>query len=128
MADLALGPEHFRFLRWLQEHVKKVLASDEELARPVPTTLEQRLAVAVLQARAKECRAIAGYMDVQGISGHSAVTAGVRNFLLTRSDEIEALGMELVSKWPPLTEEEYAGEQRAKKLKETMTDKKEIVQ
>lgn len=90
-----------------------ILAQAKGLAEPthegegdVDVPLEQRLAIAVLQARAQECRHIAGQLDISGATLKFPILMAWRNGLRQRSSELERLGMEWAAGvWPPVERE-----------------------
>ena len=60
--------------------------------------IQQRAAIHLVQARALECRHIAGELMVR--TGANTISAG----LLERSRQLEAIGLRLASEWPPKDE------------------------
>ncbi len=91
--------------KWLTEMASNIAAEDEPAGRPIETALEQRIAVGLLQARAAECRALAGELQISGATRNQVVRMMWAK-LLDRSSALEKLGLELCETWPPLCEEQ----------------------
>lgn len=85
--------------QWLLETSREILKSDQEAQRTVITTLEQRVACALLQARAKECRHQAGEIELKN-PGNSTLRA-MAAYLRERSHKLEEMAMAMVGNWPP---------------------------
>jgi hypothetical protein len=88
------------------------LAKDDETAQRPPSTLEQRICIGMIQARALECRHTAGSLLIYGqrvvqrfpLNQRAAVGQAITAIsvqLRERSHKLEKLGMDLARKWPP---------------------------
>ncbi len=62
--------------------------------------LEQRVAILLVQARALECRHLAGELAVGGANHPVAVQ--IMEALWDRSHKLEAIGLMLAKQWPPV--------------------------
>ncbi len=122
------------FEQWLKESVEKLIPdpshaagcptiaddeSDEVLADyqecacgMVPSTLEQRLAIGLVQARALELRTMATEMQLKNLN-QTPPGAWLFQRLWDRSHKLEQIGLKLCESYPPSdaapSEEEIAG-------------------
>lgn len=83
---------------WITTTAAQLVHEDPTL----PTTPEQRIAIGLVQARAKECRAIANEMLVNG-GTRNPVLYSVYAALIDRSSKLEKLGLDMVTEYPPNT-------------------------
>lgn len=92
------------FLRWLTDMARNTAADDEPAGRNLPTTLEQRIAVGLVQARALECRELANQLLVAGLTRMPHFHMMYAK-LLDKSSEYERMGLKMCETWPPMPEE-----------------------
>lgn len=76
-----------------------LVKDDEAAERAIATTLEQRIAVGLIQARAKECEAIATELMLKN-NGSRAVTE-IALHLRERALKLEHIGLDLCKEYPP---------------------------
>ncbi len=69
-----------------------------------PSTLEQRLAIGLIQARALELRSVATKMQLRGLDRKSPQGAWLFQQLWDRSHELEQIGLSLCAAYPPAEE------------------------
>ena len=82
------------------------IAKDDEAAeRGVETTLEQRICVAMIQARALEARTQAGFLLIKQVGAGEPAAARMAQLisvaLRDRSTKLEQIAMDLAKNWPP---------------------------
>lgn len=89
------------FLKWLTE-VAKNLAKEPtpEEAAALPTTLEQRIAVGLVEARARECKHMATDLRLSS-SGSLPGVQKIAQYIDNRGLELDQLSLELCKKYPP---------------------------
>lgn len=78
---------------WAEDFADSLLQDDATAERTVETTPHLRLTCALIQARALECRQLAGTMMVQGLT-RNPLFRQMHDKLLDRSSDLEALAME----------------------------------
>src|SRR5579885_3289272 len=86
---------------WFTNMARELAKSDAVAERSKPTTIEQRIAVGLVQARAAECRAIAGDLHKQGATMQSRVAAQLANLLAQQSHVYEQIALRLCDEYPP---------------------------
>ncbi len=81
---------------WLKTMV--LAAEGDLLDGPVPDQgFRQRIAICLIQARALECRTLAGELAVAG-NEYAVMIAAM---CMDRSHKLEKLGLEYAKAWPP---------------------------
>ncbi len=105
------------FEQWLKESVEKLVPDPEHkddcaagLGVPcdcgmVPSTLEQRLAIGLVQARALELRTMATEMQMKNLT-QTPPGAWLFQRLWDRSHKLEQIGLKLCESYPPAPAEE----------------------
>ncbi len=112
------------FQSWLKESVEKLIPDPTHAPScaahvdapcdcgMVESTLPQRLAIGLVQARALECRALAAQMQMRSLQNNPD-GAYLFTKLWDRSHTLEQIGLDLCKKYPPPdaapSEEESAG-------------------
>lgn len=91
------------FDKWLTTLAAEVAKDDATAERQVETTLEQRIGISLAQARAAECRHIAGQLMIN-MNGHP-MASQLAGWLSERSHKLENLALGMCHKWPPDTPE-----------------------
>ncbi len=71
----------------------------EAVAPDCDETLKQRLAIAVIQARAKEAAHLGTELLLK--AGMNQLLVGVGRHLIDRGHKLEKLGLDWASTWPP---------------------------
>lgn len=84
--------------RYLILTAKEVEKSDAEAQRPMLTTFEQRVAVALCEARAVECRHWATELRIRGTH---PVARDIANAMDKRADKLQKKAIEMCGKYPP---------------------------
>src|SRR5579872_843117 len=92
--------------RWLSEMAAAIAQDDESFGRQITTTLEQRIAVGLMQARAAECRSLAGDLQISGLIQQHKFIHAMWARLLDRSSDLEQMGLKMCETWPPVIEPE----------------------
>lgn len=86
-------------------------AKNDETGERGASLLEQRICIGLVQARALECRTLAGMLLIggaasqQGPAGKMAMMISMK--MRERSHRLEMMGMKLAECWPP-TGEDFA--------------------
>jgi hypothetical protein len=91
--------------KWLTEVSQNTAMEDEPAERSIETTIEQRIAVALLQARAAESRNIAGELQIAGLT-QNPIFYKMMLKLQERSKDLEAQALKLCTEWPIEVDEE----------------------
>lgn len=91
-------------LRWVTQFASELVKPDDVAARPKPTSLEQRIAIGLVQARAAECRAIVGQLRLSGLTLKSHVASGMAETLTQQSHVYEQLALRMCDQYPPSAE------------------------
>lgn len=91
-----------RLREWLLR-LSDLLARDDadEPGRETRTTLEQRIAIGLIEARARELRARAGEIQM---GSRNQYLLGYAARLRDRALELDRIGMALCHEWPPVSE------------------------
>jgi hypothetical protein len=87
--------------KYLTETAKNVSENDAEAQRAIVTTLEQRIACALAEARALESRHLANEFRMK-ISNPPEVLIRLANAMDHRADELIKHCMKLVKQYPPM--------------------------
>ena len=69
-----------------------------------PSTLQQRIAIGVLQSRALECRELVDHMRRTGMTLKSQIMGQFAEALILRSRMYEQKALQLCDQWPPSEE------------------------
>ena len=91
--------------KWLTEVAHNTALEDREAERSIETTIEQRIAVALLEARAAEARNVAGELQIVGLTQHPIFYKMMLK-LQDRAKELQSEGLKLCSQWPPVVDQE----------------------
>ena len=67
----------------------------------VPSVLDQRIALGLLQARALECRELANNLRMSGLTLKHQIAADFAQVLSMRSHMLEQRALQLCDQWPP---------------------------
>lgn len=86
--------------KYLIENATELAKDDAAAERTTPTTLEQRIAIGLVQARALECRHLAGQLQIYGLTRIPQIRA-LWAYYIDRSSKLEAIGLEMCEKYPP---------------------------
>ena len=70
----------------------------------IPSVLEQRIALGLLQSRALECRELANNLRMSGMTLKSNLAAEFAQVLTMRSHMLEQRALQLCDQWPPSNE------------------------
>jgi hypothetical protein len=89
--------------QWFQDVARAAAKSDEEMERPTPTTVEQRIAVVLAQARAAECRHQAGEIALR-IGLNQPFFRMYHSQLIERSHRFEQYALQMAAQYPPVDE------------------------
>lgn len=84
--------------KWSRDFADSLAQDDITASRTVETTLEMRIAVGLVQARALECRQLAGTLQVQGLT-RNPMFQQMWARLIDRSSDLEKLAVEIGQNW-----------------------------
>lgn len=82
-------------IKWATEFAASLMQDDTTAGRSIETTLEMRLIVGLIQARAFEARSAAGELSIRGLARRDPKFNAMYGKLIERSSELEALGLEI---------------------------------
>lgn len=102
--DVGREPRLPAVLTWALKVAVELAKDDESAGRLLPTTIEQRMVIGLLQARAQECRNAAGQLHMQGATRENPIALRLAMWLTGRSEKIEQMGLSLAENWPPTAE------------------------
>jgi hypothetical protein len=104
--------DYTKLERETMQFAAALAADDSQVERPVATTLEQRIAIGVIQARALECRHQAGEIALR-IGLNQPFFRMYHSQLIERSHRLEQFGVQMARQYPPVDEpgEQPIGEQ-----------------
>lgn len=88
--------------QWAVELARGIAQDDVAAGRSIETTLEQRLAIALMQARATEARHWSGQLLIH--LPHEPIARELSARLSDRSHKLEAIALEMCTVYPPTTE------------------------
>lgn len=93
---------------WVTTLAAELAKDDAAAERQYTTTLEQRLAIGLIQARALECRHHAGQLRLESTNPmlpmlQQTALLTVANRLLDRSHKLEQISLGMIEKYPPDT-------------------------
>lgn len=88
------------FLTIMLDQAIQLAKDDEAAERGVPSTLEQRICIGLVQARALELRTVAGTILLKGL-GANPMALKLSMAMRERSHKLEQLGLALAKHWPP---------------------------
>ncbi len=77
------------------------------------STIQQRVSIGLTQARAAECRHIAGEMRLKGLT-QIPMMSQLAMWLTDRSHKLEQLGLRMVTEWPIKDEDETPQKEEAR--------------
>jgi hypothetical protein len=81
-------------VKWATEFAASLIEDDATAGRSIETTLETRIAVGLIQARAFEARSAAGELSVRGLAQRDPKFNAMHAKLIERSSELEAIGVD----------------------------------
>lgn len=83
----------------------ELVKDDAQAERPVATTIEQRIAIGITQARAQEARQIAGQIVQKGLR-QLPIMDEMYQYLWDRQAQLEDMAIKMVAVYPPDTQVE----------------------
>lgn len=89
------------FETWFTEIAKALIQDDETAGRQIASTVEQRISIALVQARAAECRHLSGELLLHYPTEPLLRALSMR--LSDRSHKLEQLALALCMTYPPDT-------------------------
>jgi hypothetical protein len=91
--------------KWALDLATEMAKDDTEADRSIQTTLVQRFTIALIQARALECRKIAAQCVESKYRGHVFYQI-MHAYLIEKSHQLEKIATALATQWPPQTDGE----------------------